>query len=154
MQANEIVAEETPETDGKPHQIASWKHFIGFLLFMAGTAALGFQAQHAATGSSASTSAGQLADHSNAISIYLVAGLMDWALLYYCWAGVHHFGGNLDTLSGGRWTSWKSLCLDLAIAAPFWALWEAAAYAAHWLVGPSSAKSVDSLLPRSLLEIL
>jgi membrane protease YdiL (CAAX protease family) len=44
--------------------------------------------------------------------------------------------------------------LDLAIAAPFWVLWEATAYAAHWLVGPSSAKSVDSLLPRSLLEIL
>jgi membrane protease YdiL (CAAX protease family) len=152
MPANETVARETPEVNGKPNRIASWKHFLGFLLFMAGTAALGFQAQQA--GSGASASASQLADHSKAISIYLVAGLMDWALLYYCWAGVHRFGGNPDTLSGGRWTSWKSLYIDLAIAAPFWVLWEATAYAVHWLVGPGSAKSVDSLLPRSLLEIL
>jgi uncharacterized protein len=79
---------------------------------------------------------------------------MDWALLYYCWNGVHDFGGNLKTLSGGRWTSWKSIAVDVAIALPFWALWEGAAYGVHWLLGPSSAKSVDSLLPQSLLEIL
>lgn len=54
---------------------------------MAGTAALGFHAQQAGTRSGAPARAGELADHSKAISIYLVAGLMDWALLYYCWAG-------------------------------------------------------------------
>jgi membrane protease YdiL (CAAX protease family) len=79
---------------------------------------------------------------------------MDWALLYYCWAGVHRRGGNLTTLSGGRWTSWISIAADVAIALPFWALWESTAYAVHWLLGPSGAKSVDSLLPRSLPEIL
>jgi len=79
---------------------------------------------------------------------------MDWALLYYCWAGVHHRGGNLKTLSGGRWTSWKSVAVDIGIGLPFWMLWEATAYGVHRLLGPSSAKSVDSLLPQSLLEIL
>jgi membrane protease YdiL (CAAX protease family) len=86
--------------------------------------------------------------------MYLVAILMDWALLYYCWAGVHRRGGNLRTLSGGRWTSWKSVAVDVGISLPFWVLWEGAAYGVHWLLGPSSAKSVDSLLPQSLLEIL
>ncbi len=78
---------------------------------------------------------------------------MDWALLYYCWVGVHRRGGNLATLSG-RWTSWNSIAADVGIALPFWLLWEGAAYGVHWLLGPSSAKTVDSLLPHSLLEIL
>ncbi len=151
MPANETATQETSPTTGSPKQIASWLHFAGFLLFMAGTAALGFRAQGAATGGAAP---GQLASHGNAIYVYLVAGLMDWALLYYCWAGVHHYGGNLATLSGGRWLSWKALAVDVAIAVPFWVLWEAVAYACHRMVGASSAKSVGDLLPRSLLEIL
>jgi len=80
--------------------------------------------------------------------------VMDWGLLYYCWAGVHRRGGNLKNLSGGRWSSWKSVAVDLGIGFPFWVLWEGAAYSVHWLLGPSSAKSVDSLLPQSPLEIL
>jgi membrane protease YdiL (CAAX protease family) len=84
---------------------------------------------------------------------------MDWALLYYCWAAVHRSGGNLWALSGGRWNSWKDLGVDLAIALPFWVLWEATAYGVHWLLalgpqGASAAKTVDSLLPQSLLEIV
>jgi membrane protease YdiL (CAAX protease family) len=82
---------------------------------------------------------------------------MDWALLYYCWAGVHRYGGSLWTLAGGRWTSWKSVLIDVAIALPFWVLWEGTAYGVHWLLalnslGPGAARTVDSLLPQSLLE--
>jgi len=153
MLANEKVAPEASEATGSPNQIASWMHLLGFLLIMAGMAALGFQAQRAGTGSGGAA-AGQLASHGKAIYVYLVAGLMDWALLYYCWAGVHRYGGNLATLSGGRWTSWKGLAVDVAIAVPFWVLWEAVAYGVHQILGQSSAKSVADLLPRSLLEIL
>jgi membrane protease YdiL (CAAX protease family) len=60
----------------------------------------------------------------------------------------------LKTLSGERWSSWKSVAIDVAIALPFWVLWEGAAYGIHWLLGPSGAKTVDSLLPKSLLEVL
>jgi membrane protease YdiL (CAAX protease family) len=72
---------------------------------------------------------------------------------------VHHRGGNLRTLSGGRWTSWRDLCVDLAIALPFWVLWEGVAYGVHWLlalgsIGSGTARTVDSLLPQSLLEVL
>ena len=150
-QADEIAALIASQPTGKPHQIASWGHFLGFLLIMAGVAALGFQAQHAASGAAPG---GQLAEHSKAIPVYLVAGLMDWALFYYCWMGVHRRGGNLSTLSAGRWTSWSSLAADVAIALPFWVLWEGTAYAVHRILGPSSSKSVADLLPRSLLEIL
>jgi CAAX protease family protein len=154
MQANEILAATNPEVRPSPAQIASWRHLVGFLLIGAGVVTLGLLAQHAPTGSGAGASTGQLGHHSQAIHIYLVAILMDWCLLYYCWAGVHRRGGNLSTLSGGRWTSWKSVAVDVGIGLPFWVLWEGTAYGVHWLLGPSSAKSVDSLLPQSLLEIL
>ncbi|MGO9339494.1 MAG: CPBP family intramembrane glutamic endopeptidase [Terracidiphilus sp.] len=153
MQASEVVTMPKPEMIGKPQQIASWRHFAGFLAIMGGMVAMGFYAQHAA-GSSSSGGGGQLAGHGSAIPIYLVAAAMDWALLYYCWVGVHHREGTLKTLSGGRWTTWKSVAVDVAIALPFWVLWEGAAYGVHWLLGSNNAKTVDSLLPRTLIEIL
>jgi membrane protease YdiL (CAAX protease family) len=153
MQANEVRAATDPDMRRRPPRIASWKHLAGFLLIGAGVAASGVLAQHSAGGGVGATT-GQLGRHSEAIQIYSIAIAMDWALLYYCWAGVHHRGGTLATLSGGRWTSWKSVAVDVGIALPFWALWEGTAYGVHWLLGPSSARSVDSLLPRSLIEIL
>jgi membrane protease YdiL (CAAX protease family) len=154
MHADEIATENTSPATGNPQPIASWGHLSGFLLIMAGMAALGFFAQRSGSGSAGAATGGQLADHSKAIPVYLVAGLMDWALLYYCWVGVHRRGGNLGTLSGGRWRSWRVLAADVAIALPFWVMWEGTAYAVHRVLGPSSAKSVGDLLPRSLLEIL
>ena len=67
---------------------------------------------------------------------------------------MQHYGGTLATLTGGRWTSFKSLCLDVAIALPFWVSWEAVAYGMQRLLGPDDAKSVSDLLPKSLFEIL
>jgi membrane protease YdiL (CAAX protease family) len=154
MQANEVLAATHPEVRPGPPQIASWRHFVGFLLIGAGMVVLGLLAQHAPAGAGAGASPNQLVRHSQAIHIYLVAILMDWALLYYCWVGVHRCGGNLETLSGGRWTSWKSVAVDLGIALPFWVLWEGTAYGVHRLLGSSSARTVDSLLPQSLLEVL
>jgi membrane protease YdiL (CAAX protease family) len=152
MQPGEKIATMNPQSGPHPKQIASWGWLVGFLLIGAGTVLLGFLAQHAPAAGSATPT--QLASHGQAIQIYLTVAAMDWALLYYCWAGVHRFGGGIETLSGGRWTSWRALAVDLAIALPFWVLWEGAAYGAHWLLGASSAKTVDSLLPSSPLEII
>jgi uncharacterized protein len=120
---------------------------------------MGYLAQNAPTSGGSAAASRQLASHSQGIRIYLTAMGMDWALLYYCWAGVHHFGGNLATLSGERWRSWKSVAVDLAIALPFWVLWEGAAYVVHWLLelgapGSGVARTVDSLLPKSPMEII
>ena len=158
MQVNEELSAASPEAHQRPQQIASWGWLAGFLLIGAGVVAFGFLAQHAPTGGSGGTASGQLASHSQAIPIYLSAIFMDWALLYYCWAGVHRFGGDIKTLSGDRWTSWNDVLTDLAIDLPFWVLWEGAAYGVRWLfaaIGDAGgAKSVASLLPQSLLEIL
>ena len=157
MQAINALAPSNLEGPQRLQQIASWGWLAGFLLIGAGVVAMGFLAQHAPTGGGAAP--GQFAIHSQAIPIYLSVIAMDWAFLYYCWAGVHRHGGTLKTLSGGRWTSWKSVAADVAIALPFWALWEAAAYGIHWLLdsralGAGGAKTVASLLPQSALEIL
>jgi membrane protease YdiL (CAAX protease family) len=135
----------------KPQQIASWPHLAGYLLINAGIVAWGFHVQAAGMGNAV---AGQIADHSQSIRNYLIDIAADCALLYYCWIGVHWRGGNLETLSGGRWTSWKQLFTDIAIALPFWVLWEATAYGVHWLLGPSSARSATALLPQTVPEIL
>ena len=157
MQANEIHPGTTSNGQSRPSQIASWVHLVGLLLIGAGVVAMGLLAQYAPSGGGAAAG-GQLASHGKAIPIYLTAIFMDWALLYYCFGGVHHRGGSFWALAGGRWTSWKSLAVDLGIALPFWVIWEGAAYGVHWLLastaGSGSAKTVDSLLPHSLLEIL
>ncbi|MGA3031768.1 MAG: type II CAAX endopeptidase family protein [Terracidiphilus sp.] len=151
MRDDEMVAAESAGMPKPLEPIASMRHFIGLLLIGAGVVAAGFYAQHAGSGAAPS---GQLAGHGVAIQIYLFAISLDWALFYYCWAGVHHRGGSLWSLAGGRWNSWRSVAVDLAIALPFWLIWEGAAYGVHLLLGASSAKSVDSLLPHSFLEVL
>ena len=151
MQANENPVAPPVEGRRKPEPVASWLHLAGLLVIGAAIAGLGLLAQRGHAGGAAN---GQLAGHSQAIPIYVTAIVMDWALFYYCWVGVHRRGGSLWSLAGGRWTSWRGVAVDLAIALPFWIVWEGAAYAVATLLGPSSAKSVDSLLPHSLLEIL
>jgi membrane protease YdiL (CAAX protease family) len=151
MQANENPVPAGTDVCERPEAVASWLHLAGLLVIGAGVAGLGLLAQRGHAGSATS---GQLASHSQAIPIYLTAIFMDWALFYYCWVGVHRRGGSLWSLSGGRWTSWRSVAIDLGIALPFWIVWEGAAYGVARLLGPSSAKSVESLLPHSLIEIL
>jgi membrane protease YdiL (CAAX protease family) len=151
MPVNEVSA--APLAAHEP--IASTAHFVGFLLLISGMAAGGFLAQHHAAGASAAP-AGQLAAHTSAIPVYLVALFMDWALFYYCWSGVHHRGGTLSTLTGGRWRSAKALFTDVALAIPVWGAFEGIAYGVHYLlerVSNDQAKVVDSLLPRSFAEV-
>jgi membrane protease YdiL (CAAX protease family) len=141
----------------RPAPIASKLHLAGLLLFLFGTAAAGFLAQHHAAAPASTAPPGQLADHSKAIHFYLVALLMDWALFYYCYFGVRRRGGTLASMSAGRWTTAKDVLTDIAIAIPFWALWEGVAYGVHYLLDflnpAGTAAAVDSLLPKSLLEV-
>lgn len=141
-----------PPISGKPRPIAPWGHLAGYVLIIAGVASWGFHVQKAGLGNA---SAGQLIEHSQVMKNYFIGILSDFALLWYCMAGVWWRGGNLRTLSGGRWNSWKAIAQDIAIALPFWVIWEAAAYGVHWLLGPNhNARSVGALLPQSVPEVL
>jgi membrane protease YdiL (CAAX protease family) len=147
----------TTPSIGRPAPVAGRFHLVGLLLILSGIAALGFFAQHQAAAPTAKAPTAQLAEHGQAIQIYLVALVMDWALFYYCYAGIRRNGGTLASLSGGRWKSAKDVLVDIAIAILFIALWEGVAYAVHYLLDRFSpgttAATVASLLPKSLLEI-
>jgi CAAX protease family protein len=157
VQTNELIAEGNSDPSKRPQLVASRRWFAGFMLITAGMIVLGILAQRAPVPGSAPS--GQMASHQQAIPIYLTAIFMDWALLSYCWAGVHRRGASIWSLAGGRWTSWKSVAADVGIALPFWLVWEGAAYAVHWILtlgslGSGPVKTVDSLLPQSLLEVI
>ncbi|HEV3039061.1 MAG TPA: hypothetical protein VHA33_14880 [Candidatus Angelobacter sp.] len=67
---------------------------------------VGFHTQKAGLGTAPT---GQIADHAQAMKTYLIGILSDWALLAYCWAGAAFYGGDLKSLSGGRWRSLKEV---------------------------------------------
>jgi hypothetical protein len=52
----------------------------------------------------------------------------------WAWGGVQFKGVSLRTLTSGRWTSWRSLAVDVATAVPFWAVWELTARLVHLAV--------------------
>lgn len=138
----------------RPQKIASWWHLAGVLLIMAGITAWGLRLQQVGPANASVAAAGQLIDHSQAIKNYFIGILGDWGLLYFCWAGVHWNGGNLETLTRGRWATWKGLGKDVVIALPFWLVWEATAYGVQWILGPSTARSTASMLPQSAIEVV
>ena len=96
--------------------------------------------------------AGIAEEHGGAIGIYITAMALDWALFFYMWVFVRKGGTRLRDLVGGRWNA-KAVALDIAIAVPFWIVWNWTARTMHGLLGPSTARTVDILLPRTGLEM-
>jgi len=75
-------------------------------------------------------------------------------LFWFCWWGVSLKQVSLKEMFQPRWNSWRAFGIDLALMVPFWFVWTYSALAVHRLLGPSEAKTVDILLPRSLPEVL
>jgi len=92
-------------------------------------------------------------EHRGVLGIYATAIFLDAALFYYVWVFTSKNGTPLRELIGGRWASAKDFFTDVAIAAPFWVVWEWAAEFVHWILGRSTAKSIDPMLPRAPAEI-
>ena len=88
------------------------------------------------------------------LGLYLSALLFDWGLFSYVWAGARRHGTPFRRITGGRWTGPGDLARDVAIAIPFWVVWQAAAILLHRVVGPSNARSIGAFLPRNAPEIL
>jgi membrane protease YdiL (CAAX protease family) len=138
-------------TDQKPpdrRPIASYWHTLGFVLFSIVPVIYGTAMQKGAPGTPAIEPATP-----ERLKFYLVSIGGDWFLFSFCWAGVHWRGGDFFDLAGGRWKSGQEFLKDVAIALPFWVVWELAARAVHWMLGPDHAKSVQPLLPQSFLEV-
>ena len=124
---------------------------------MAAVLALGLYQQHARrqrhrikSGAGASSPA-----HSYAIPIYLHCSRDGLVALVFLLGG--RAPAWWQVVGPGGWTLkqlWHDVFTDLAVMLPFWAVWEGPAYGVHLLLGSDFAKTVDSLLPKSLVEVL
>jgi hypothetical protein len=77
----------------------------------------------------------------------------EWGMAAWAWGGVLFKGGNLRTLTGGRWTSWRSLAVDVAIAVPFWAVWELTARLVHLAVDRVQSPTTPYYPPSGFVEV-
>ena len=138
----------TSATPERPSAVASYGHTLGLVGIAIVIAALGALAQARPTTGGSLTST-----HASALPAYVSALVMEALLVCYVWAGVRKRGVTLAALSGGRWSSLREVMRDVAIAIPFWIVWQAAAGLADAVIGPSNAKSISVLFPIGWLEV-
>jgi len=110
-----------PVPDSGRKLIASPRHTVGLLLIQVALAAGGAYLQ-----SRPNPGPNLAAEHSGIVPLYVSMIALEWGLVWYVWGGIHDKGNRLLDLVGGRWSDWKNV-LDLAIALPFWILWEGTA---------------------------
>ena len=113
--------------------IAPWYHTLILLAILAGLAWWGTYVNKT---SLPSAGGGENSSQPSQAWVYLADAGGEWLMILFIWAGVNDRQG-LRGLTGGRWTSWKQVATDFAIAAPFWVLWTATARFTWRLIGPA-----------------
>jgi membrane protease YdiL (CAAX protease family) len=91
-------------------------------------------------------------EHPAAMPLYLSLIAFEWLLVGFVWLGVRRRMRVRD-LIGGRWNNAGDVLLDLGIALLFWIIWTGVGVSVKYLLGPSTARSIDFLLPRGYVEI-
>jgi membrane protease YdiL (CAAX protease family) len=105
-----------------------------------------------APSSNAPAPASSAPDRSRAMSyIFMIAS--EVLLASWIWVGVQWKGGRIRDLIGGRWSNWREVLRDFAIALPFWIVWEATARLVYALLYPQSSTSNAYHVPTGLAEI-
>jgi len=94
-----------------------------------------------------------IVSHSAVLLKYALLILSEWGMACWAWAGVHWKGGNLRDLTGGRWTNWRSVATDVAIAIPFWVVWELTAWLVHRAVERVPAATASYQPPSGVAEV-
>lgn len=131
------------------HQlVASLRHSLVFLAIVTGVIVAGFAAQNRPV------AGGGLAEsHAHVIPIYVSVTALNWLLVLFAWKGIRARGVSAASLIGGRWGSARELLRDLGIAALFWVAFVATGWGVHRLLGEGQEKSVNILLPQTMLEV-
>jgi membrane protease YdiL (CAAX protease family) len=131
----------------RPFIAPAW-HTLSLLLI------LGFfgwyDAQHAQNAGSSTAAA----THGAVLRGDLLPILYEWGLAAWAWGGVRLKGGNLRALTGGRWMDWRTLLQDVAIAIPFWGVWELTARLVHYAVERVQAPTTAYHPPAGFAEVL
>jgi len=102
-----------------------------------------------------STGEGIVQQHPAVMPLYLSLVVFEWLLVGFVWFGVRRRSGiRVRDLVGGKWNKSRDILLDLGIAMAFWIIWTGAGESVKYLLGPSTAKSIDVLLPQGYVEIM
>jgi membrane protease YdiL (CAAX protease family) len=138
-----------PPTPRERRLVAPLWHTAVLVTFLLGLAAYGVYVQ------SAAPSKGQLVEHrGSALPLYISLIAAQWAMLRFVTAaGLKRTGTRLRDLLGERWTGWRDVVRDAAIAFAVWAAWTAASTAVERSLGSDSAHGIASLLPRDPAEV-
>jgi membrane protease YdiL (CAAX protease family) len=144
--AGKGIAASTAPTDRAALIAPAW-HTLSILIAFAY-----FSVRQAMRVSNAAAAQGPIS-HGALLRGYVLNIALEWGMAYWAWAGVYWKGGNLDTLTGGRWTSWRSLLADVAIAIPFWIVWELTAWAVHLAVDRVNTPTAPYQPPSGFTEI-
>jgi membrane protease YdiL (CAAX protease family) len=148
----DTISIDAASAEAAPKRIASLPHLAGFLLAQAGLVALGlFGHDRTLDGSSSFYFRHAVAVN---VALYLTMIPFEIALLTYCWFGVYKAGGTLETLSRGRWFSWRHILRDVAIAIPFWLVLQGLSWIAILFLGPESVDPGGGLLPTAIPEVI
>jgi uncharacterized protein len=134
-----------------PQPVASYTHTLALLVLMFGSLAVPYFLQRHAV--SALTDGG-VSLRPNLIPGYLESLAFDWGIFSYAWLGVKQKGGNLATLTAGRWRRVGELLRDVGVAIPFWVVWELVAHGASMLLVPDPGRMTDVwITPRGIFEV-
>lgn len=102
-----------------------------------------------------STGEGIVQQHPAVAPLYLSLIAFEWLLVGFVWFGVRRGSGiRVCDLVGGKWANSRDILRDLGIAVAFWFVWTGAGESVNYFLGPSTAKSVDVLLPQGYVEIM
>jgi membrane protease YdiL (CAAX protease family) len=127
---------------------APW-HTLSILLIFA---YFGFRSSLPST-AIAPESAQPTATHGAVLYKYALLILSEWGMACWAWAGVHWRGGHLRELTGGRWTTLRSVAIDVAIAIPFWVSRELTAWLVHRAVERVPAATASYQPPTGFAEV-
>jgi uncharacterized protein len=125
--------------------VASTSHTLFLLLVIIGWSAWGY------------IGAGRMraSQEPHRVGMYVLTMLMEWTVVAYILWGLKKHGTPLGEVIGGKWSSWKAVLIDIAIAAGFWLIAVVvlivAALAIH---SPRSPEAIRFMIPQSRLEIL
>jgi membrane protease YdiL (CAAX protease family) len=140
--------EQTPTPLARRLISAPWLTLSILLIF----AYFGFRASLPST-SIAPETAQPTATHNVVLLKYALLILSEWGMAYWAWAGVHWRGGRLRELTAGRWTTWRDVVTDVAIAIPFWVVWELTARVVHRAVERIPAATAPYQAPTGFAEV-
>jgi len=128
--------------------IAPVRHTVILIAILFAIAAYGVYSQRSAAANGPGPAA-----RGSMLPLYLSLIAAEWGLLRFVVArGLRRGGTSFRELLGMRWSSWRDVVRDVAIAAAAWAGWLAINAASERFVGPGSAKGLATFLPRGPAE--